>query len=300
MRVSVVAVAALAAVSFSASRCHADSTLLPGTDGSVQSPGLAADLPGSDLCDLQPSLTRPSSAEALQHDPMQSGAMLRVLKDPSLLAAAPGTPARAAMMTAPLCRSGGAGEPVTASPGSAGADEGVTSPDGSAVAAALSHRPLTGGRRSGSLCVVPSLAPGALMSSGRGERAPDGIQPLAGLLCRREDRSNQPGLNTPAATLQAGATGLLSQDGGLYSSRLAANNLGSSGGPGIEQAAAPGSEDSGRRGGAMLLPGAFMGLAATPHEKQGSASHGYYPYALAGFLLVAVPFAAGLLRRRLI
>jgi hypothetical protein len=50
----------------------------------------------------------------------------------------------------------------------------------------------------------------------------------------------------------------------------------------------------------MLLPGAYMGLAAAPREKRGNASSGYYPYALAGLVLATAPFAAGLLRRRLI
>src|SRR5436190_5189877 len=100
MRVSVVAFAVFAAVTVSTPRCHAGSTVLPGSDGGAQSPGLATDLPGSDLCDLQPSLTRPSSPDAIQRNPMESGALVKVLKDPSLLAAAPGTPARAALTAA--------------------------------------------------------------------------------------------------------------------------------------------------------------------------------------------------------
>src|SRR3954454_22884568 len=100
MRVSVVGFAALAAMSVSASRCHAGSIALSGDDGSAQSPGLATTLPGSDLCDLQPSLTRPSSPDAIRHDAMESGAMAKVLADPSLLAAAPGTPACAALTEA--------------------------------------------------------------------------------------------------------------------------------------------------------------------------------------------------------
>src|SRR5207248_3663538 len=109
-------VAVLTAASFSAQRCHAGSTALPGHDAGVRTPGLSTDLPGGNLGDLPSSLPSPSSPEMTRHDEGGSAAMLKVLNDPSLLAAAPGTPARAAMTVAPRPPVRETADPVTTFP----------------------------------------------------------------------------------------------------------------------------------------------------------------------------------------
>src|SRR5438445_12445561 len=100
MRVSVVAAAALAAASLFPQPCHAGSTALPGSEG-VQSPELSTDLPGSHLGGLPSSFSHPSSAALTSHNANGSEAMLEVLKDPSLLAAAPGARVHGTVAEAP-------------------------------------------------------------------------------------------------------------------------------------------------------------------------------------------------------
>src|SRR5207247_1628288 len=125
--------------------------------------GLSTDLPGGNLGDLPSSLPRSSSLPMTPHDANGSGAMLKVLKDPSLLAAAPGTPARAAMMDAPQPLVRGTRMPGTASPGTGDPGESLGLPIRSPVPERSSPSLLESSGPSGDLRAEPSAAPRALI-----------------------------------------------------------------------------------------------------------------------------------------
>src|SRR5712691_9279857 len=161
MRVFVVTAAVVAAASLSTSRCHAGSATLPGYDDGIRTPGLSTDLPGSHLAGLPSSLTHASNQSATERDPMPSGAMLKLLKDPSLLSAAPGSPARAAMQAGPPSPAGRL--EVSETPSSVGraADRAGTLPASGTVAPSLLHSPAGSDVSSGDRRAAPSAMPGA-------------------------------------------------------------------------------------------------------------------------------------------
>ena len=260
MRVSVVALAVFTAASLSTSRCSAGTMALPGSEG-VQSPGLATDLPGSKLCDLPSLLPRPSSPAITRYGSVASGAMLKVLNDPSSLAAAPGTPARAAI--AAVLR-----PPVNETE----------------TWGAGPHESVVPGASSGSPLRSPAVedAPGSLISS-------------AG---RSSDLRAAPssGSGHPAA---GGARGVI-ENGGLFVSQVAIDYSSTNDARAAGRSASPGPDAAAFPGGPALPPGAYAGIAAVPRDKVASTSNRFSLFGLAFFALAVAPFALGLLRRRLI
>ena len=218
--------------------------------------------------------------------------MVTVLADPSLLAAAPGTPACAALTEAqrpPTHSSEALGGP---SPGTAGSGTGLgfsADPAPGASPAAASHR-------SANLGTAPSTAT-AFTFSGQEKQAREGINVSSGLLSSRELPANPPGASSPA--LDSGSAGAsLPQDGGLFCAAVTPAEP-RSGALGVGPAAGSEIDGPGARIGPML-PGTIMALAAAARERRPESSHHFAPITLAWLGLAAAPFAAVLLRRRLV
>jgi hypothetical protein len=222
--------------------------------------------------------------------------MLGVLKDPSLLAAAPGTVARAAVTDAPRPPVSETVDSGTASPGNGASGDGdglrAPSPAGESPSPSL---PGNSGR-SGDPGMATSDVPPALISSNLVDRAPEGSEVSSGLLSSRAGNPPGAGTNSPPAGTRAAGARPVMENGGLFSSQVAIQYSGMNG---AGRSPAPGTDQLGFAGGPSLPPGAYPGLVA-PLEKPAASVNRFYAYGLAFLALAIAPLAAGFLRRRLL